>query len=234
MAKVSIQIVNYKTKKYLDECLESISNDLASADFLYEILILDNYSGDDLSDLEKKYSTVRFYYSGKNGGFGFGHNFLARKGEGEYILILNPDIKIIQPETIARLLELAEKTGASVVGPRLINEKGQQAWDHGELGKNPIKNKLGLSLWKVRKTRGEVAWISGAVFLIKRAEFERIGGFDEKFFLYREEEDLCLRLRQIGSKIIYDPAIEFSLWVGRGFQDQIHASFISLFFKKAF
>ncbi len=208
MVKLTIQVVNYKTKKYLDECLESILNDLASASFLFEILVLDNHSGDDLSGLEKKYPAVRFYYSDKNGGFGAEHNFLAQKSEGEYILILNPDIKIVQPNTTVRLIKLAGEAGAAVVGPKLINEKGQQHWDHGELGKNPIKNKLGLSYWKVRKNRGEVAWVSGAVFLVRRGEFEKIGGFDEKFFLYKEEEDLCLRLRQTGLKVIYDPSIE--------------------------
>ena len=56
---------------------------------------------------------------------------------------------------------------------------------------------------------GEVAWVSGAVFLIKSDVFEKAGGFDENFFLYKEEEDLCISIRKLGEKIFYNPEIRF-------------------------
>lgn len=208
---LTIQIVNYQTKKYLTDCLTSIFDDLADLGLSYEILVLDNNSGDDLADLQEKYpEQVKFYLIEKNLGFGGGHNWLAQKGEGQFILILNPDIKFVaQGTTLALTKALKESSQVAVAGPKLINEHGIQRYDHGELNGFLAKTSLafGGSYWRERKGAALAAWVSGAVFLIKREAFEKVGGFDEKFFLYKEEEDLCWRLRQDGWKIIYDPTV---------------------------
>lgn len=213
MLDLIVQIVNYKTKKYLPNCIGGVMNDLKDFSISYKILILDNNSGDDLKDLESKYieQEVEFYYSDKNLGFGGGHNFLAKRAESKYILILNPDIKFIGEKTISRLLSLIKNSKeTAVVGPLLMNEGGVQHWDHGELKgfKSWIAMKTGSSYWKSRSEAGEVAWVSGAFFLILREVFYIVEGFDDKFFLYKEEEDLCLRIRKLGYKVIYSPLIK--------------------------
>lgn len=215
MTDVTIQIINYNTKKYLTDCLDYILKDLKDSGISYKILVLDNASQDDLSDLEEKYkgSNIKFYYSNVNLGFGAGHNFLAKKTEGRYILILNPDLKFIEAKTIERIINYLEKNQENnivVAGPRLLNEKGVQMWDHGTIDGflSWFANKIGNSHWRDDKERKEVAWVSGAVFLIRREDFEGAGGFDENFFLYKEEEDLCLRLRKKGRKVIYLPDIK--------------------------
>lgn len=213
MLDLSVQIVNYNTKKYLPDCIESVINDLKNSDLIYKILILDNNSQDDLSSLKEKYKSknVAFYYSEKNLGFGAGHNFLARKAESRFILILNPDIKFLERDTIKRLSEKLKRDFKNkVIGPRLMtDENKQQWWDHGELGgwRAWLANKVGRSFWRKRNKTTEAAWISGAFFLIEREIFDKVAGFDENFFLYKEEEDLCLRIRQLGFKIIYSPEI---------------------------
>ncbi len=214
--KLVIQIVNFKTKSYLKLCLVSLISDLKTADFIFQINILDNNSGDDLSDLEKSFSIyhfVKFYYSDKNLGFGGGHNLLEGKSNSDYILVLNPDTKLIQKQTIKRLLgRIDEDPTIKVIGPKLINEGGERrAWDHADI--SGFFNKLiwiitGSPYWRERNEVYEAAWISGAVFLINQTTFEEAGGFDEGFFLYKEEEDLCLRIRKIGGKIIYDPTVK--------------------------
>lgn len=210
MLDLAVQIVNYKTKKYLPDCIEGVISDLQDANLSYKILILDNASGDNLDNFSKEYRNVAIYYAGKNIGFGAGHNFLAKKVESKYILVLNPDIKFIEGKTIEKLLENFKKEKEiAVVGPKLLIDEGRpQLWDHGELDGFLawIANNAAGSYWEEKNKKIKVAWVSGAFFMVKRNVFKSTGGFDENFFLYKEEEDLCLRLRQLGYDIIYDPS----------------------------
>lgn len=217
MCDISIQIVNYNTKKYLIDCVEGVKKDLEDSLLAYEILILDNNSQDDLKDLEKKYPDVKFLYSDKNLGFGAGHNLLAKNGNSRYILILNPDIKLIEEATIERLFHFAKNNykgvcdDIAVIGPKLLTQKKVQKWDHGEfkgiLGW--LGEKVGETYWRDRNSALEVAWVSGAFFLITRNAFGCVNGFDENFFLYKEEEDLCLRVREeLNQKIFYYPEVK--------------------------
>lgn len=214
MLNIAIQIVNYNTKKYLINCINGVLNDLKNSNLSYEILVLDNASQDNLKDLEENYQSkkVKFFYTDKNKGFGAGHNLLAQKSKSDYILILNPDIKFIEKNTTERLLNgLRENTKYKVSGPKLITaEKQSQPWDHGEITGlwAWFMSKTGRSFWKERNNLTKSTWVAGTFFLIERNIFEKINGFDEKFFLYKEEEDLCLRIRKLGFDIIYNPKIK--------------------------
>ncbi|HXY18029.1 MAG TPA: glycosyltransferase family 2 protein [Candidatus Nitrosopolaris sp.] len=213
LTNLSIQIINYNSKKYLESCLDSLSKDLETANFSYTISVLDNNSGEDLRDLQARHKSkqVKFYESDKNLGFAAGHNWLAGRQKSQSILMLNPDVEFIQPQTIMRLLHrLQAQNNSKVVGPRLINAEGiQQLWDHGEISghKAYVADKVNRSVWRERDKPAKVAWVSGAVFLIERAIFDQLGGFDENFFMYGEEEELCYRLRKSGRDVIYDPTI---------------------------
>lgn len=210
---ILIQIINYNTRKYLETCLESLFNDLKGSDLNYKIIVLDNNSSDNLEDLRKLYESksISFYKSEKNLGFGGGHNFISGLEDSRYILILNSDIKFIEKNSVKRLYEkLIESDRYKVSGPKLVEEDmNPQKFDHGEIQgvSSWIKNNYGSSYWKERDTEAEAAWVSGAVFLIERDLFENIKGFDENFFLYKEEEDLCKRIRDAGEKILYDPNV---------------------------
>ncbi len=217
---VAIQIVNYKTKAYLPACIDGALENLTRAGVRGTILILDNASGDDLSALEARYASddrVRFYHHHTNGGFGAGHNVLAQKvtemGGARFLFILNPDISFPEADVLSRLLQKIESDkNIAAVGPQLVHEDGTvQKFDHGELG-NPLAlwwfNHFGYKFWKKRTKPLFVAWVSGAALLIRKEIFDRIEGFDETFFLYKEEEDLCRRIRKnLGKSILYDPTI---------------------------
>ncbi|MEZ4690870.1 MAG: glycosyltransferase [Ignavibacteria bacterium] len=208
-----IQIINYNTRKYLETCLESLFNDLNGCSINFKIIVLDNDSDDDLSDLVKLYEgkSISFHDSDKNLGFGGGHNYMSAMEKSKYILILNSDIKFIEDRSVERLYKkLDSSIKYKVIGPRLVEEDMKpQRFDHGELQgvASWIKNNYGSSYWRVRDRDTEAAWVSGAVFLIERELFEKIKGFDENFFLYKEEEDLCKRVRDAGEKILYDPEV---------------------------
>lgn len=213
---VAIQIVNYKTKAFLEPLVASIVKDIEHSGLAVDINILDNASGDNLEQLGQKWRNqrVHIYTSAHNGGFGAGHNTLARKTKAPYLLILNPDMLFFEPHTIERLLETSTRTGAAVVGPRLLTPKSrvhtklgevsadqlkQQPWDHG---------KRGIWRYHLDNQELEVVWVSGAAFLIRHDVFKAVGGFDDKFFLYFEEVDLCYRLRRLGEHVIYNPKIQ--------------------------
>ncbi len=213
MLDLVVQIVNYKTKKYLSDCIDGVLGDLKTSNISFKILILENDSGDNLADLEEKYKDkqISFYYSDKNLGFGGGHNLLSKKAESKFLLFLNADIKFIESKTVERIVEFAVSLKRDVIaGPLLMSKDGIQPWDHGELKgfKSWLTRKTGSSYWRERNKVGEVAWVSGAFFLISKQIFDKLGGFDEKFFLYKEEEDLCLRAMKLGYKIFYNPFIK--------------------------
>jgi GT2 family glycosyltransferase len=175
----------------------------------FEINLLENASGEDLDKLAARVPNCRAFTAATNLGFGGGHNFLARQTDARYLLILNPDVEFLFPDTVRRLLlPVASVDRVKVAGPRLLTTEGRaQPYDHGRLRglRAEIALRGGHSYWRQTDIRQEVAWVSGAAMVIERAAFAAIGGFDEKLFLYKEDEDLCLRLREAGWQVIYEP-----------------------------
>lgn len=213
MQDVRIQIVNYKTKAYLSECLASIYKDLSDARISYSVAVLDNASGDDLSDLRQRFSgkPLDVIMNASNVGFGAGHNILARGASARYLLFVNPDTLCAEPHSIECLLHKAEEAGAAVAGPRLMTDHGStQRYDHAELDglQASVALHTGHAYWKDRRESIRAAWTCGAFFLIKKEWFDRVDGFDANIFLYREEEELCWRVRAEGGVILYIPEIK--------------------------
>jgi GT2 family glycosyltransferase len=202
MLDLAIQIVNFRTRRYLPACLDSVIADLSGSGLRSGISVLDNASGDDLGDLQELYADVAFRRSDTNRGFGAGHNLLAREVRARHLLILNPDIAFKEPRTIVRLLEtLLREPGAKVAGPKLYDPGGKpQRWDHARL-------RPSFRPPESAGDRVEAAWVSGAVFLIDKGLFDELRGFDENIFLYAEEMELCLRIRKQGHRVVYDPTI---------------------------
>ena len=99
---LAVQVVNYRTRRYLERCVETVVADLDGSGLPYEINLLDNASGEDLGDVAARFATVRAYTSDVNLGFGGGHNLLASKTEAPYLLILNPDVELVAPGSIER------------------------------------------------------------------------------------------------------------------------------------
>lgn len=206
---LAVQIVNYRTKAHLGPCLRAVLDDLRATPLRHCVHVLDNASGDDLSDLAAAHPEVEFATAERNDGFGAGHNALAARHDARVLLLLNPDA-LVTPGTAAGLYALLGEPGVAVAGPRLTGEDGRvHAWDHGELhGRRArLAAAAGHSHAQERHERSDVAWVSGACAAISRAWFDVVGGFDPGFFLYKEEEDLCLRMRRLGARVVYEPAL---------------------------
>ncbi len=215
MALVDAVVVSYNSRDHLRACVEPLSQ----LDWV-AVVVVDNASSDDsLAAVEDL--SVRAVASGENAGFGRGSNAGARLGNAPYVLFLNPDATIDGP-ALRRLVELLETDeGVGVVAPRIEADDGSL---HHSLRRFPrlrstyaqalfLHRILPHGTWTDEVIREPAAygaaadqeWVSGACMLVRRSLLEQLGGFDERFFLYCEDMDLCLRVREAGFRIAYLP-----------------------------
>ncbi|MCA9377215.1 glycosyltransferase family 2 protein [Candidatus Nomurabacteria bacterium] len=229
-ASILVQVVAYKSLKELTECLDCLLADPVT-DIDLDISILDNSSEIDItSDLRERFPTVTFATSDKNLGFGKAHNRIFQNSHDkqyDHILILNPDSRISSKD-ISALVSIAQETGAGVVAPSLYNDNEDEA---SVIYMIPglllpfyvILSKLGLIDKRygqtIFKNRAEVEAVSGACMLIKADLFRDLKGFDEDFFMYYEDHDLCRRIRSTGMKILIEPSIRAFHHIGTASKD---------------
>ena len=216
---ISILIVYYNETKELFECLASIKSAKLNASF--EAIIVDNSLSQNLEEKLKKYTWVKYIKAPKNLGFGGGINLAVKHAGGKYIFTLNPDAKIF-PDTLERLLNFIEKKkGKVAAAPTLVNSKGNTLPFVGTRTLIPVRGIFGLSFINKlfpknpisksylinasdKKSAYEADVIPG-IFLMKKEDFGKIGGFDEHFFLYFEDTDLCKRLKERGFSLFVLP-----------------------------
>ena len=198
--------------------MDSIYNN--SLNIRHEIIIVDNQSTDNTRQIiTDNYKEVRLITPATNLGFAKANNIAAREAQGDYLLLLNPDTQIIG-KTMEKMLayyhEYAEPLG--MLGPKILNPDGsiQQTyhrlpsianrWAHAFFVDRLIPNEIlsdyaGFDDGLCQK----VDWLSGACLLIKKDIFKRAGGFDERFFLFYEDMDICARLLKLGYDNVYLP-----------------------------
>lgn len=204
--RLSIIIVNYKSKSYLQRCIESIHENVSEG-LDFEIIVVNNEQLTLNLDL-KNLTELNIINNIENQGFGKGNNTGASKAKGEYLFFLNPDT-ILEDNTPAQLIAQLDKNGnIGVIGPKIIefNRKRPQPWTCGKrstlwgiLFKNTINKP-----WN-KKTEREVDWVSGTALMIRRELFKEVGGFDENIFMYFEDQDLCLQTKKLGKKVLFYP-----------------------------
>lgn len=193
--KLSVIIVNYNTLKYLHTCLDSLSEQQG---INFEVIVVDNCSeaGEKMLIQAIENEKTTLILSDTNLGFGRANNLAVASAKGKYILILNPDTKLIHENTLLELVNALEKSQHALISPRI---------------EEPEKNKTVTpkSIYPAQKyckhtnfkeLKGEIAWVLGACMLVRKADYLKIGGFDSDFFMYGEDVDFCFRLRkEIGS-----------------------------------
>ncbi|MCX6765403.1 MAG: glycosyltransferase family 2 protein [Candidatus Moranbacteria bacterium] len=215
---LSFIIVNYQSEKYLENCISSIKEKVLSVD--YEIIVVNNDNG----NLEAKLANeIKVIKSEENIGFGAANNIGAREAKGEILCFLNPDTKVISEDIKSLLDEFDKNDKLAIIGPKLLSDKNEVQWWCA--GKEVtvwsiILNNLGYrrdkKIWESSK-KIKCAWVSGAAMFIRREVFEKLGGFDEKFFMYFEDIDLCKKVRIAGYKVLYYPNFAIKHFGGRSF-----------------
>ena len=220
---LSLIILNYDSKVKLINCLESIQ----LADFSglsYEIIVVDNHSHDDLSDLSQKYVAVKIISSPKNLGMGGGNNLGLEMASGEFILVLNPDT-IIAKQAVRILLDyLRSHPDVGLVGPKISYPDGslQTSCSRfpnffipvlrrtflGEYFKN-VRDRFTMTDFDHQSIRS-VDWLMGSCLMFKKKIILPSGEtftprFDERYFMYFEDTDLARQIWTKGLKVVYNP-----------------------------
>lgn len=216
---VATVIVSYNVRDDLDACLASLS--CARADtYSLRITIVDNGSSDGTLDmLRARWPFVKVIAADENLGFGRANNLGAARTAGDYILLLNPDT-LVPPDAIGTLLKaLAAEPSAAAAGPKLLDRDLRPElsfgwpvslageWRQRRLMRAYSRGESWASTRVDDWTRrpGPRDWLSAACLLVRREDFEAAGGFDERFFMYYEDVDLCVRLRQRGRLVLFEP-----------------------------
>jgi len=213
---ISIITVNYKTKPYLARMLESLFAHLRCD---AEVFIVDNASGDDLSDLQQKFPQAKFIFSDKNLGFAGGNNLAIREAKGDYVLLVNPDVVFDSDAACELAKHMDADQDIGIGGIRLMNEDGSQqdcVWrfptpidqfllltklPHLFPNLPPIKRWL-MKGFDYSKTQ-DVDQVMGAFFCIRRKVIDEIGPLDQGFFMWYEEVDFSKRAADAGWKTRY-------------------------------
>ena len=218
--KLSIIVLCWNDLKVLPDCLASIYATTRATEF--EVIVSDNGSTDGSIDFVRgSYPQARLIENGRNLRFAKANNVGIRASRGEYILILNPDT-IIREGALDEMVRFADAhPEAGAFGCRVLNADGSYQESarpfrsiRGEwitaLGLRPlgfVSSAFAADTyvgWKGETGRA-VDWVSGCFILARRDLLERIGGFDEQFFYYFEDMDLCRQIRQTGCSILFHP-----------------------------
>lgn len=221
--KLSIIIINYRSKDYLKKCLNSIRNYLKkNNDFNFEVILVNN-DKESLSNFRKKYQfSVKIIDLKKNIGFGAANNLASKKASGEFLLFINPDIELKDSSLSKLALLLRKFPELGIVGPRIVeaNKNLPQPWTCGK--KTSLLNILFRNSinkpWNKNKPT-EVDWVSGTALIIGKKLFKELGGFDEKFFMYFEDQDLCLRAKKKKRKILFYPLVKIYHFNGKSWEN---------------
>ncbi|MCU0323238.1 MAG: glycosyltransferase family 2 protein [Chitinophagaceae bacterium] len=217
--KLSVIIVNYNVKYFLEQCLHSVVKAVQRIDA--EIFVVDNCSTDgSIAYLQPQFATVQFIANTENVGFGKANNQALAIAKGDYILFLNPDT-IVPEDCFEKCIAFFEQTpNCGALGIKMVDGKGiflpesKRAFPSpltsffklvglaSFFPKSSVFNKYALGHLSENENH-EVDVLAGAFMLLRKQVIEKVTGFDETFFMYGEDVDLSYRVQAAGYKNYY-------------------------------
>jgi GT2 family glycosyltransferase len=226
----SVVIVSWNVKDLLRENLQALFR--SRGDIVFEVFVVDNNSEDGTVEmLGKEFPEVKVIANKDNLGFAKANNMAIERAKGRYILLLNPDMKVL-PDTLGNMVSwMDSRPEAGVAGCKLVTENGDivphvrrfpTVWDQAAVTvKIPhifpgILNKY-ISANFDYETEQEVDTIRGSFFMIRKEALEELGGLDERYFIWFEEVDYCKKAKQAGWKVMYTPTAKCMDYVGKSF-----------------
>jgi N-acetylglucosaminyl-diphospho-decaprenol L-rhamnosyltransferase len=222
--ELSIIIVNYNTRDLLRDCLLSIYS--SQGDFQYEVIVVDNCSPDDSVEMvRQEFPQAKLIASEINRGYAYANNLGLCQARGHYLLLLNPDT-VLPPTALHGMLDFMEEhPDAGVAGPKLVLADGsldlacRRSFPTLDVAfyrlvglskrhpNSPRYNRYNLGYLDPNQV-AEVDSVVGACMCIRREALDQAGLFDERFFMYAEDIDLCYRIKvDHGWKVYYNPAV---------------------------
>jgi hypothetical protein len=225
MVDLSIIIVNWNTKEYLLQCVDSILQNKGSIPM--EIIVIDNGSRDRSGEeVKRQFPGLHLIENGRNLGFAKAVNQGLRVSSGKYSLLLNPDTQL-REEGIEKLVSFMESHAeAGIAGAQLLNGDGskQNSIANFPTLTTELLNKSLLRLLFPKKFPGkekdypepiEVDSVIGACMMVRRDAVEQVGLLDEDYFLFLEETDWCYRMKRAGWKVYHIPQAEIYHFQGK-------------------
>jgi len=222
MADLAAVVVNYNAGEHLLRCISSLH--ASAGDASLDVVIVDNASRDgSAAAAVAAYPSVRLLENPVNRGFAAAANRGIRETDAPHVLLLNPDAEITGGTLASLLKVVADRPGAGVVGVLVLNSDGSlqpsarrvpgigEGLAHAFLGQvrpdNRFTRAYTMADWDRRSER-EVDWVSGSAMLLRRKALEQVGLFDEGYFMYVEDVDLCTRMRAAGWTVLFSPELE--------------------------
>lgn len=229
---IGVAIVTFNSEKYIAECVASVRRE-----GLTNIAIVDSGSKDatvkKIAQLGCKYDV-----SSTNKGFGHSANMASQLLNTEYVLFINPDA-LLQKGSIERIQTSLKKfSNAGIIGLLLCDESGMP--ERMAFGDEPnLFNMIMRRLYRKKRLHKPfiVDWVSGGAFMIQKKVFDEVNGFDEDFFMYWEDVDLCGRVREKGYSVIMDPTAKATHFRGgsnldSGTRTRVYRESADRYFKK--
>jgi N-acetylglucosaminyl-diphospho-decaprenol L-rhamnosyltransferase len=225
---LAVVVVNHNAGPYLSRCMESV---LGATGVLHtEVVVVDNASMDgSLGPVTGGSASVRLIRNPQNRGFAAAANQGIAVTSAPFLLLLNPDARIVAGSLEVLVKVARERYRAGAVGVLVRNPDGSiqpsarrvprmgEALGHAVLGPiapgNPWTRAYTMADWD-RATEREVEWVSGSAMLLRREAIEDVGPFDEGYFMYVEDVDLCTRLRRAGWQVLFSPEVEVVHQIG--------------------
>jgi len=222
---LSVIVVNYNTRGLLTTCLQSLAEHLRVE---HEVVVIDNASADgSAAMLREKFPNVRLISMDANLGFAAAVNAGIAATTGQYVCWLNPDARLLNDGIGEVLAYLDEHADAGIVGPQVVNPDGSMQHSSRRFptvraaffNRNSLmtrffpENRFSrryLGMDRDRETIHQTDWVSGACLIHRR----EVGTLDERFFLYMEDIDFCLRATRAGWKVMYHPALRVVHQIG--------------------
>jgi hypothetical protein len=212
--ELSVVLVNYNDRAHLPDCLVSLDKALSGLNA--EVILVDNRSDDGSAALVREsFSWVRLVENDRNVGYPRANNLGVRLSRGKFVLFLNTDTVVPAGAPAGLLAEIRSRPEAGAVGPALVREDGSFQVSFGKKMSffSELRQKLVLNAYRrnaLRRSRKPraVGWLSGACLLARRSALDAINLFDEGFFLYFEDIDLCRRLAVRDGRLLFEPRAE--------------------------
>ena len=205
---LSVIIVNYNTADFIIRCLNSIS---LQKNVSYEVILIDNGSKDGSVEIVKNnFSWVKLIENRENLGFARANNQGLKVSSGRYIYYLNPDTELATGvfKKLTAYMDTNLKVG--LAGTCIINPDGSL--------QSSVEKKYpgqGYTRRDLKNLKGKIAWVLGASIIVRKTVVESLNGFDERFFLYGEDLDICLMVRKAGWYIGFIPEAVVTHWGGQ-------------------
>ena len=238
---LAIIIVNWNTRDLLEQCLTSVLS-CAGATPSFEIIVVDNASADDSAAMvRERFPFVRLVANKVNVGFARGNNQAIPMCTGRYLLLLNPDTLVLPGALEALVRFMDENPSAGAAGARLLNPDGtlqtccyrapsltRELWRLLHLDAIHPYGIYNMADWDVQTSR-EVDVVQGAALIIRHEIVNQMGLFDEDYFIYSEEVDLCHRLHRRGWRVCWVPESQVVHYGGQSTRQVAAAMFLRLY-----